>query len=92
MTKRLYKSENKMLCGVCSGIAEYFNLDPTIIRLIWVIIGIASVGVGLVAYIICAIIIPNRPSSNADWDTMKRANEYKEEDKEFNSHFQKDGK
>ena len=60
MGKRLYKSnENKMLCGVCGGIGEYFDLDPTLIRLAWVLLGIIG-GSGIIAYIIAAIIIPRR--------------------------------
>ena len=59
MGKRLYKSnENKMLCGVCGGIAEYFNLDPTLIRLGWAVF-CALGGSGIIAYIIAAIIIPD---------------------------------
>ena len=58
MDKRLYKStENKMLDGVCGGIAEYFNMDPTLVRLGWVIF-CALGGSGIIAYIIAAIIIP----------------------------------
>lgn len=58
MEKRLYKSiENKMLDGVCGGIAEYFNIDPTLIRLAWVVF-CALGGSGIIAYIIAAIIIP----------------------------------
>ena len=46
-----------MLAGVCGGIAEYFNVDPTIIRLAWVLFSVAG-GSGVLAYIIAAIIIP----------------------------------
>ena len=61
MNKRLYKSnENKMLCGVCGGIAEYFDVDPTLVRLGWVVL-CAMVGSGILVYIIAAIVIPNRP-------------------------------
>ena len=61
MEKRLYKSnENKMLDGVCGGIAEYFNIDPTLIRLAWVVF-CALGGSGIIAYIIAAIIIPRNP-------------------------------
>lgn len=57
--KKLYRSDgNKMLCGVCGGVAEYFNVDPTIIRLGWVILGFA--GVGVIGYIIAAIIVPRQ--------------------------------
>ena len=56
--KRLYRSNsNKMICGVCGGIAEYINIDPTIIRLLWVVFSLAG-GFGLIAYIIAAIIMP----------------------------------
>lgn len=58
MEKRLYKSNtDKKLDGVCAGIANYFNIDPTLIRLAWVIFTLAG-GCGLVAYIIAAIIMP----------------------------------
>lgn len=60
--KRLYKSRNKMLCGVCGGIAEYFDVDPTLIRLAIVFLSIAGVGSGLLAYIIAAIVVPEKPT------------------------------
>lgn len=61
MSKKLYKSNtNKMLEGVCGGIAEYFGVDPTIVRLAWVVF-CALGGSGLLAYIIAAIIIPSAP-------------------------------
>lgn len=57
--KRLERSRiNRMICGVCGGIGSYFNLDPTLIRILWVIFSIASVGTGVLAYVIAAIIIP----------------------------------
>lgn len=53
--KRLYRSSvNYMLTGVCGGIAEYFNIDPTLVRLAWVIFTCA----GVVAYIVASIVIP----------------------------------
>ena len=56
--KRLYPNVNdKMLCGVCSGLADYFNIDPTLVRLAWVLMG----GSGLLAYIIASIVIPVNP-------------------------------
>ena len=59
--KRLYKSEtDKKLCGVCGGIAEYFNIDPTVIRLIWALF-ILGLGTGILAYILAALIMPDRP-------------------------------
>ena len=58
MDKRLYKSnENRMIDGVCGGIAEYFNIDPTLVRLGWAMF-CAFGGSGIIAYIIAAIIIP----------------------------------
>lgn len=57
--RRLYKSTtNKMICGVCGGIAEYFNMDPSIVRLIAALIVIMA-GTGLLVYIILAIVLPN---------------------------------
>ena len=55
--KRLYRSStNSMLAGVCGGIGEYFNIDPTLVRLGWVVF--STVGAGVLAYIVAAIIIP----------------------------------
>lgn len=57
--KQLKRSlQNRKLCGVCGGIGEYLNLDPTVIRLIWIVLSIASFGTGLIAYIIAAIVMP----------------------------------
>lgn len=59
--KKLYKSEtDKKLCGVCGGIAEYFGIDSTVIRLIWAIL-ILWLGTGILAYILAALILPDRP-------------------------------
>ncbi len=61
MKKRLYKDHsNKKLCGVCSGIAKYFDIDPTIVRLALVLFCILG-GSGILAYIICAIVMPDEP-------------------------------
>ena len=61
MEKRLYKSnQNKMIDGVCGGIAEYFGVDPTVVRLIWALFSLMG-GCGILAYIIAAIIIPRNP-------------------------------
>ena len=59
--KKLYKSStDKKLAGVCGGLAEYFNIDSTLVRLGWVVF-CALGGSGLLAYIIAAIIMPDRP-------------------------------
>ena len=55
--KRLRKSYDKKLCGVCGGIAEYFNIDPTIVRLAWLLLVLCA-GTGIWAYIIAAIVMP----------------------------------
>lgn len=60
MDKRLYKSDtNVKIAGVCGGIGEYFNIDPTLIRLAWIIFCFAG-GSGILAYIIAALVIPSR--------------------------------
>jgi phage shock protein C len=62
MDKKLYlSSSNKMLAGVCGGIAEYFSLDPTLVRLGWVVF-VCLGGSGILAYIICVLIIPKNPN------------------------------
>ena len=58
MQKRLYKiEEGKKLCGVCGGIAEYFNIDPTVVRLLWIFLVLCA-GTGILAYFVAAIIMP----------------------------------
>lgn len=57
MNRKLYKSnQNKMIAGVCGGLGEFFDVDPTLIRLLWVIFALAA-GSGLLVYIASAIII-----------------------------------
>lgn len=57
--KKLYRSEyNRIVAGVCAGLAEYLDMDPTIIRLIWVLFTL-FVGSGVLVYILAVIIIPN---------------------------------
>lgn len=59
MKKRLYRTEGnaRMLCGVCGGLAEYFDIDPTIVRVVWALLSLGG-GVGLLGYLICTLIIP----------------------------------
>jgi phage shock protein PspC (stress-responsive transcriptional regulator) len=60
MQKKLYcVNEGKMIAGVCAGLAEYLDIDATVIRLIWALIGLS--GAGLIAYLIAALIIPVKP-------------------------------
>jgi phage shock protein C len=62
--KRLYRSrDEQMLAGVCGGVAEYFDVDPTLIRLLFVLLALAG-GPGLLAYLILWIVIPERPAGD----------------------------
>jgi len=64
MEKRLYRSNNKIIAGVCAGIAEYFDIDPTLVRIAWALTALLM-GSGVLAYIICAIVIPQNPNASA---------------------------
>ncbi|WP_082812266.1 PspC domain-containing protein [Clostridium sp. Marseille-P299] len=58
MQKKLVKSHvDRKICGVCGGIAEYINIDPTVVRLLWILFG--CFGAGVIAYIIAAIVMPD---------------------------------
>ena len=60
--KRLYRSSDKQLAGVCGGIGEYFDIDPTLIRLAWIILTILTgIMPGIIGYVIAAMVIPNAP-------------------------------
>lgn len=60
MKKRLYKIvQGKKLDGVCGGIAEYFDIDPTLVRIAWILFT-ACAGCGIIAYIIAAIVMPRK--------------------------------
>ena len=54
--KKLYKSNNRMICGVCAGLAEYLGIDPTVVRLLWAALGLT--GTGILLYIIAALVMP----------------------------------
>ena len=59
MDKKLYRSrKNKMLCGVCGGLGEYQGIDPTVVRLLVVLLSLSSVGMGVIIYFVAAFIIP----------------------------------
>lgn len=53
--------DDRKVAGVCSGIARYFGVDPTLIRVLTVALAIWPLGVGLVAYVVCWIVMPNDP-------------------------------
>ncbi len=101
MGKKLFKSnKNKVLTGTCGGIGEYFDIDPTIIRLIFIAVFVAG-GSGLLIYIISALVIPSSPVDDFDsFEKMDQANKnyrsrpknkskIKDEDEEFDSYFEK---
>ena len=63
MKKKLYRSRrDQKLCGVCAGIAEYFAIDPTIVRLIFVLLAVTTCGI--LAYIICSLMIPEETDTD----------------------------
>ena len=62
MQKKLYRNtDSKIIAGVCSGIAEYVGVDPTVVRILWILF-CAVGGSGILAYIIAANIMPERPN------------------------------
>ena len=66
MEKRLHKdAKDKKLCGVCSGIAKYFSIDPTLVRLALVAFCLLG-GSGVLAYIVCALVMPDDPDDYVD--------------------------
>ena len=104
MSKKLKKSnKNKMIAGVCGGVAEYFNIDPTIVRLIFIVLGCLK-GSGLFIYVLAAIIMPSgfddlENASDEDLNNLKSANVNASEennndkvhsDEEFEKFFKKD--
>lgn len=63
--KKLYRSSNRILAGVCGGIAEYFDIDPTLIRVAYVVLSLFSAAFpGLLLYIILMILVPNYDQIN----------------------------
>lgn len=67
--KKLYRSRfNKKICGVCGGIAEYFGIDPTVVRVIWVILTFLPALPMIIIYIILALVIPENPNDTIVMD------------------------
>lgn len=58
MNKLQRSKSNRIFAGVCGGVGEYFNIDPTIVRIVWVLLGLPSFGTAFVVYLICSFIIP----------------------------------
>lgn len=70
--KKLYRSEDRILAGVCGGIGDYTNIDPVIIRLIWVIIGfVTGIIPSIIVYLLAVLIIPEKPQNKPN--RLKRA-------------------
>ncbi len=58
-TRKLYRSrKNRMLCGVCGGLGDFFGIDPTIVRLLVAILACSSLGTGVLVYFVAAFVIP----------------------------------
>ena len=66
MKKRLYRSKtDKKLCGVCAGVADYFGIDPTIVRVIWALLAFFY-GTSILLYVIMALVVPEQPAGDVD--------------------------
>ena len=79
MSKQLYRPRrSRVIAGVCSGFAEYFDIDVTIIRIITIIIALS--GTGILAYVIAAVIMPNEESVSAGSESWKSETERSNED------------
>lgn len=77
MKKRLYKSKDKLICGVLGGVAEYFDMDPTIVRVIYAALSVFTAGFpGLTLYIICALVVPVKPDNFDGNDFPNNYNNY----------------
>lgn len=78
MNKTLYRSNrDKMIAGICGGLSDYFNMDPTIVRILWVVFTFATNGAGIIAYIVGMFIIPKKPydfNNNDDHERREHMN------------------
>ena len=72
MEKKLYRSvKDKKLTGVCGGVADYFRIDSSIVRIIWAVSALFA-GVSVLAYIICAFVLPEEPAQlNDQYNTVE---------------------
>lgn len=64
--KRLCRSDDRMIAGVCAGIAEYFNVDPTLIRIIFVLLLLPGGLPGFIPYVVLWVIVPTKPHNTID--------------------------
>ena len=70
MEKKLYRSNDRRIFGVCGGVAEYFGWDPTLIRVLWAVFAVSG-GIGLPLYIILTFIMDNRPDYVGRYDQQQ---------------------
>ena len=71
--KKLYKSTDKKIDGVCAGFAEYFGIDPTIVRVIYALITLFSVGIGgIIVYAILAFVMPRKPFPDYQYNEFEQ--------------------
>lgn len=64
--KRLYRSKTRrMLGGICGGLGDYLDVDPTIIRVVWAVLTLITVGIGILAYLVAWVIIPEEEASDS---------------------------
>jgi phage shock protein C len=69
--KRLYRSRNdRIVAGVCGGLAEHIDADPSLIRLVWILVTLISLGTGLIVYLAACIIIPESPEGPTQQTTI----------------------
>ena len=67
MEKKLYKDQNnKMVCGVCAGLAKYCDMDVSMMRILWTVGTLITGGTAIIAYIACVVIMPDEPASDAE--------------------------
>jgi phage shock protein PspC (stress-responsive transcriptional regulator) len=68
VTERLYRShDDRMLAGVAGGVADYLDTDPSLIRIVWVVLAFLTGGIALVVYIVMAIVVPEAPAGSVPW-------------------------
>ena len=83
MEKKLYKSnQNKMIDGVCGGIAEYFGIDPTIVRVIWALLAFFY-GTSILLYVIMALVVPEQPAGGGVIDVDSEVREPSEKKEKY---------
>lgn len=68
MEKKLYRSNDRKIFGVCGGLAEYFGINPLIVRILWIIFAVNTNGLGAVIYLVVAIHMANRPDYVSRYD------------------------